>query len=106
MTDDKKYQEWKEYTNELKKIRSEVDAILEEGNDYEIKRAAKHYTKKANLIFVKRNMLRLTIIPLIDIPNIEYRKQNIDLIDLNTRKDSREVLKEVLQKIMLKIEET
>ena len=106
MSDDKEYQERREYFSDLIKIKSEVEKILEVGDEEEISRAARYYPEKLNHLLVKRNLKSVTVLlPFIDFPILQERKQNVHHIDLNIKKEDIELLKEIVRKIIMVLEE-
>jgi len=106
MSVDKEYHERREYFSELIKIKSEVEKILEVGDEEEISRAVKYYPEKLNHLLVKRNLKSLTVLlPFIDLPIVQERTQNVNLIDLNIKKEDIELLNEIIQKILMVLEE-
>ena len=66
----------------------------------------KDYHEKLNHLLVKRNLKSLTVLfPFIDLPIVQKRTQHVNLIDLNSKKEDIEQLKEIIQKTLMVLEE-
>ena len=105
MAEEKEFSEIQEYISALKAIKSEIYQILDENNDKALSRAAGYYPVKINLLLTERNILSVTsIFPFIDLAAFQNRKQNIDLIDLNLKKENSELLWDVIRRIDQELE--
>ena len=106
MSVNREFYKLEDYISDLKKMRSEVFQIIEEGAEKELARAAKYYPRELNHLLVKRNMKSTRILfPFFDLPIIENRNQNINLLDLNIAKEATEQLKDVLRTILRELED-
>ncbi len=106
MAKDKEFSEIQEYISALKAARSEISQILEENNEKALSRAAGYYPVKMNQLLTERNILSVrSIFPFIDLAAFQKRKQDIDLINLNLKKDDTELLWDVLRRIDQELEE-
>lgn len=102
MDENNDYLEFKEYINNLRLMKSEVANILEEGDEMNISRAAKHFPVELNHLLVKRNIKSArAIFPFADLAVIQERDQDIQLLDLNTPRDK----KVILESLILRIEQ-
>ena len=100
MAEDKKLSDIREYISDLKTIKSEVGQILDVNNEKDLFGAAKHYPGKLNLILTKRNLKSVSgVFPFLDLAFMDQRKQDIDLLDLNSTKDSMDHLWDVIHRI-------
>ena len=100
MAEDKEFQAARRYFAELNLIKSEVLEILDEGDEKKIVRAARKYPERLNHLLMKRNIKSATILfPFIDLPILQERKKELDLIDLNTPKNEIELLEELIRRI-------
>jgi len=100
MATKKEFSESREYIADLKAIRSEVYQILEKSSEKELSRAAKYYPGKLNHLLTKRNIKSVSgVLPFIDLAFMQKRKQNIDLLDLNVKKDDIDLLRDVIRRI-------
>ena len=105
MAEDKEFSEIQEFISELKAIKSEISHILDENNEKALSRAAEYYPVKINLLLTERNILSVrSIFPFIDLAAFQNRKQNIDLIDLNLKKENAELLWDVIRRIDQELE--
>ena len=106
MAKDKEFSETQEYISVLQAARSEISQILDENNEKALSRAAEYYLIKINQLLTERNILSVrSIFPFIDLATFQNRKQNIDLIDLNLKKENAELLLDVIRKIDQELEE-
>ena len=100
MVKDKELSELREYIIDLKAIKSEVFQVLEENNEKDLSRASKHYPGKLNHLLTKRNIKSArSIFPFLELLFFQKRKQDIDLIDLNYKKDDIDLLWDVIRRI-------
>lgn len=100
MVDEKDYSEQRKYSTELRLILSDVTQILDKGTEKDISRAARHYPSKLNQLLTRRNIKSARgLIPFFDLAFIEQRRQNIDLVDLNNKKENTDLLKDVVRRI-------
>ena len=105
MAEDKEIKEIHEYISALKAIKSEIYQILEDNNEKALSRAAEYYPVKINQLLIQRNILNVrSIFPFIDLGVFQERKQNIDLIDLNLKKENSELLCDVIRRIDQELE--
>lgn len=90
----------REYISALKKIKTEVGQILSELNQKEIFRASKHYPERLNRLLTERNIKSVRgLFPFMDLAFIKKRKDNLELVDLNSPKKSAELLQDVIRRI-------
>ena len=100
MLEEKEISEQKKYRADLKLIMSELTQILDKGTEKDISRAARHYPAKLNQLLAGRNIKSASgIIPFFDLAFIHQRRQNIDLVDLNSKKDDADLLWDVIRRI-------
>ena len=105
MAEDKEFSERQEYISTLKAARSEISHILGENNEKTLSRAAEYYPVKINQLLTERNILSVrSIFPFIDLAAFQNRKQNIDLLDLNLKKEDAELLGDVIRRIDQELE--
>jgi len=105
MSHDKEFYERQEYINELKKIKSEVEAILEDENDKELSRATKSYSTRINHLLVQRNIENVSgCFPFLDLAFIKKRNPNPELLDMNSEKDHIEQLRDIVRRIDRELE--
>ncbi len=106
MPEDKEYAAFRAHLDDLKLVASEVSKILKEGSVEDISRAAKHYPVKLNHLLLKRNIKSArAIFPFVDLALIQERKPNIRLLNLNYKKDDRELLWDVIRRVEVEIAE-
>ena len=106
MAEHKELSEISEYITDLKTIKSEVSQVLEEGNEKDLSRASKHYPGKLNHLLTKRNIKSArSIFPFLELLFFQKRKQDIDLLDLNIKKDNIDLLWDVIRRIDRELEE-
>jgi hypothetical protein len=83
MAEDKELSELRKYTTDLKTIKSEVFQLLTQRN-----------IKSASSLF-----------PFLDLAFFQNRKQDIELLDLNNKKDDINLLWDVIRRIDRELEE-
>lgn len=106
MAKDKEFSETQEYISALQAARSEISQILDENNEKALSRAAEYYPIKINQLLTERNILNVSgIIPFMDLAFFQKRKQDVDLIDLNLKKENTELLWDVIRRIDQELEE-
>ena len=106
MAKEKEFLETQEYISALKAAKSEISHILDENNEKALSRAAEYYPVKINQLLTERNILSVrSIFPFIDLAAFLERKQDIDLIDLNLKKENAELLWDVIRGIDQELEE-
>ena len=106
MAEEKELSELREYITDLKTIKSEVFQVLEESNEKDLSRASKHYPGKLNHLLTKRNIKSARgLFPFLDLAFFQKRKQDIDLLDLNFKKDNIDLLWDVIRRIDRELEE-
>ena len=100
MPEDKDYAAFRAHLDDLKLMTSEVSKILKEGSEEEISRAAKHYPGKLNHLLLKRNIKSArSIFPFVDVALFQERKPDLRLLDLNNKKEDRELLWDIIRRI-------
>jgi len=106
MATNKEFSKLKKYVADLKTIRSEVTQILEKSNEKVLSRGAKHYPSRLNHILIERNIKSASgIFPFFDLAFIQKRKQDLDLLDLDSEKDDIDLLHDVIRRIDLELGE-
>ena len=106
MVEDKEYSDLKKYIADLKSIRSDIHKILDEDDEKQISRAAKHYPKKTNRLLIQRNIKSASsVFPFFDLALLNLRKKRIDLIDLNLSRENKDLLWDVIRIIERELEE-
>lgn len=106
MAKEKEFSEIQEYISALKAAKSEISQTLDENNEKTLSRAAEYYPVKINQLLTERNILSVrSIFPFIDLAAFQERKQDIDLIDLNLKKENAELLWDVIRGIDQELEE-
>lgn len=100
MVEEKEISEQRKYNTDLKVVLSEVTQILEKGTEKDLYRAAKYYPAKLNQLLAGRNIKSASgLIPFFDLAFIHQRRQNVDLVDLNSKKDDVDLLWDVIRRI-------
>ena len=106
MAEDPESSEIREYITDLKTIKSAVFQVLHEGNKKDLSSAAKQYPVKLNHLLTKRNIISGSgLFPILDMAFLNLRKQDIELIDLNSKKDDIDLLWDVIRRIERELEE-
>jgi len=102
----KEISDLRKYIADLKSIRSDIHKILDEDDEKQISRAAKHYPNKVNQLLIQRNIKSASsVFPFFDLAFFNLRKKRIDLIDLNLSRDDRDLLWDVIRIIERELEE-
>lgn len=106
MIEDKEFTELQEYIKDLKAVRSEVLQIISEKDDKEFAKAANYYPVKVNQLLTQRNIESASgCFPFLDLAFITKRKENLELLELNTKKDDIDQLRDVIKRIDQELEE-
>ena len=106
MTEDEEFSKLREYISDLKIIKSEILKTLDECDEKKISQAAKHYPERLNHLLMKRNIKSVSVLfPFFDLPILQERAKDIDLIDLNIKNNNIDLLEEVFRRIDQEFEE-
>jgi hypothetical protein len=100
MAEDKELAKARKYYSDLKSLRSEILNILDKRDTKKISRAAKYYPERVNQLLIQRNIRSASVLfPFFDLAMLQERKQNMDLIDLNTPKTESGLLEDTVRRI-------
>ena len=100
MKKDHETAETRDYIMDLKKIRSTVIHVIDEGNTRKMARAARLYPVKLNQLLMQRNIKHIDVLfPFMDLAMIEKHKKDLDLIDLDTKREDMDLLWRVVHRI-------
>ena len=106
MSKDQEFASLTEYIKELNTVKSEVLQIISEKNEKALLNAAKYYPQKINQLLTQRNIESASgCFPFLIMGFINQKKQNLDLLDLNTEKDDIDKLWEVIRRIDQELED-
>jgi hypothetical protein len=100
MAEDKEFSKQRKYYTDLRLIKSEILKVLDQSDEKKISRAVKVYPIRINHLLMKRNIKSASVLlPFFDLAWLQKRKQDIDLIDLNTPKNDIDLLKDTIRRI-------
>lgn len=94
-----------DYIRGLKRIRSRVLHIIDNGEERMMKQAAISYSLKLNQLLIQRNIKHIDVLfPFFDLPVMEKHKKELDLVRINSEGEHLKILQNIVHRINKELE--